>query len=281
MRKFALSLLAALALTGCSWFAEDADPALWAVKDDDTIIYLFGTVHVLKPGMHWFDKGIEEAFDAADELVLEILPVDPETMAALVKELGTRGGPPFDAHVQAAAASVGMPKGAIDRMEPWLAAATLARAAVRKAGYESSEGVETRLAREAASKGAPVHALETAREQLLLFDGLSGAAQTAMLDRTIGELPETRAHLARFIEAWGAGDAETVGAEMNRALDAAPEVADALLTRRNRRWADWVARRMQRPGTVFVAVGAGHLAGKGSVQSLLTERGLTVERVAY
>ncbi len=281
MRKFALSLLAALALTGCSWFGEDADPALWAVGDDDTTIYLFGTVHVLKPSMHWFDEGVKDAFDASDELVLEMLPVEPERMAALVEELGTRGGPPFDAHVQDAAASVGMAKGAIDRMEPWLAAATLARAAVRKAGYDSGEGVETRLARAAQDRGTPVAGLESAREQLLLFDRLSGAAQTAMLDRTVGELPGTRAHLARFIEAWGAGDAETVGVEINRALDASPEVADVLLTRRNRRWADWVARRMQRPGTVFVAVGAGHLAGKGSVQALLTERGLTVERVAY
>jgi uncharacterized protein len=32
---------------------------------------------------------------------------------------------------------------------------------------------------------------------------------------------------------------------------------------------------------VFVAVGAGHLAGEGSVQQFLAERGLTAERVAY
>jgi uncharacterized protein YbaP (TraB family) len=268
-------------LTGCSLFGEDADPALWVVKDADTTIYLFGTVHVLKPRMHWFDEGIEEAFEASDELVLEIEPPKPEAMAALVQQLGTRGGPPFDAHVQDAAASLGMAKGALDKQEPWLAAMTLAQGAVVKAGFDSSHGAETVLAREAGYAGKPIHGLETAREQLMLFDGLSGAAQSAMLDATVRELPETGKRITRFVTAWGAGDAETVGAEMNRAAEASPEIADVLLHRRNARWADWVVRRMHQPGTVFVAVGAGHLAGKGSVQALLGEKGLKVERVAY
>ena len=50
----------------------DADPALWVVRDEDTTIYLFGTIHVLRPGVTWFDDGIKAAFDASDELVTEI-----------------------------------------------------------------------------------------------------------------------------------------------------------------------------------------------------------------
>ena len=30
---------------------KDVDPAIWVVKDDDTTVYLFGTVHILKPGL--------------------------------------------------------------------------------------------------------------------------------------------------------------------------------------------------------------------------------------
>ena len=51
------------------------------------------------------------------------------------------------------------------------------------------------------------------------------------------------------------------------------------MRRRNERWAEWVARRLETPGTVFVAVGAGHLAGEVSVQAMLAERGLATERV--
>ncbi len=281
MLKRTLPAFAALLLSGCSPFGSDADPALWVVKDADTTVYLFGTVHVLKPGTRWFDDGVRDAFDASDELVLEIAKPDPAAIAALTAQLGTRGGPPFAPEVDAAAQKLGMEPGAIDQMEPWLAALTLSRLAAVKAGYGSEDGVEAALSGAAAKAGKPVKALESARGQLMLFDGLPGAAQSAMLDATVKELPEAGDRLARFVDAWGAGDAETVGAEMNRIAEVSPEVAEALIARRNARWADWVAARMAQPGTVFVAVGAGHLAGEGSVQALLGEKGLKVERVAY
>jgi uncharacterized protein YbaP (TraB family) len=36
---------------------------------------------------------------------------------------------------------------------------------------------------------------------------------------------------------------------------------------------------MEQPGTVFMAVGAGHLAGKDSVQDLLAKKGIKSEKV--
>lgn len=281
MLKRLIAPLAALLLSGCSLFGEDADPALWVVKDADTTIYLFGTVHVLKPRMHWFDEGVREAFDASDEVVLEIARPDPQAIAALTAQLGTRGGPPFAPEVDAAARDLGMPAGAIDKQEPWLAALTLTRLAVARAGYDSAAGVEATLSQAAEDAGKPVRALESARGQLMLLDGLSGATQSAMLDASVAALPATGARIDRFVAAWARGDAETVGAELNREAQAAPELADALIARRNVRFADWVAARMGQPGTVFVAVGAGHLAGKGSVQTLLGDKGLKVERVVY
>ena len=63
----------------------DADPALWVVKDEDTTIYLFGTVHVLKPGLSWFDEAVKDAFDKSDEMMLEL--VMPEDQAAVAKTM--------------------------------------------------------------------------------------------------------------------------------------------------------------------------------------------------
>ena len=83
MNAAARAAVTALLLSGTAMAAEagkpDADPAMWVVKDEDTTIYLFGTVHVLKPRTHWFDDGISEAFDASDELVMEIARPDPAT----------------------------------------------------------------------------------------------------------------------------------------------------------------------------------------------------------
>jgi len=52
-----------------------------------------------------------------------------------------------------------------------------------------------------------------------------------------------------------------------------------MFTERNERWADWIRARMRTPGTVFVAVGAGHLAGQDSLLVRLAERGLPSHRV--
>src|SRR5690606_36748704 len=64
--------------------AQDADPALWVVKDHDTTIYLFGTIHVLKPGLSWFDEAVKKAFDQSGTLVLEMVEPDQETQQSVV-----------------------------------------------------------------------------------------------------------------------------------------------------------------------------------------------------
>jgi uncharacterized protein YbaP (TraB family) len=80
---------------------------------------------------------------------------------------------------------------------------------------------------------------------------------------------------------WAKGDPDGLAVAMNESLAATPELAQTLLYDRNARWAEALKARMEQPGTVFVAVGAGHLAGEKSVQDYLKQHGLTVSRVDY
>lgn len=281
----------ALALPGCRQApVEDADPALWVVRDDDTTIYLFGTVHVLKPGLTWFDEAVRAAFNRSDTLVLELIMPEAPEMAALVKEIGTLPpgstlpetlSPADRERLRAALAAGGVPPHALDRAEPWIAAITLAGLPLRKLGYRDTNGAEAVLAEAARQSGKHVVGLETPREQFGYFDRLSPAAQQALLQRTLATLPATGAEIERTVAAWRKGDADMLAAMLNAELKASPELADAVLVQRNRRWAEWIANRMDQPGTVFVAVGAGHLAGDASVQAELTKRGFKVARVRY
>jgi uncharacterized protein YbaP (TraB family) len=292
MRRLLPLALAVLALAGCGPkpAVSDADPALWVVRDADTTIYLFGTVHLLKPGLGWFDEGVRAAFDKSDALMLEVvLPGDAE-MAALARELGTAASGPAlpdrlsaedAAKLRAALGELGMARDALDRSEPWLAATLLASLPLQKLGYDPREGAEAVLGEAARKAGKRVAGFETAREQLGYFDGLSMPAQTALLSETVRGLPDAGKTLGETIAAWSAGDADRIAVLVNDDAASSPEVAQALLFRRNQRWAEWIAKRMAQPGTVFVAVGAGHLAGPGDVQAELAKRGLKVERVNY
>jgi uncharacterized protein YbaP (TraB family) len=68
---------------------------------------------------------------------------------------------------------------------------------------------------------------------------------------------------------------------MNEGMRDTPELAKILLTDRNARWAKWIEARLQKPGTVFLAVGAGHLAGADSVQAFLARDRVKADRIRY
>jgi uncharacterized protein YbaP (TraB family) len=288
-----LPALLALTLWGCGEKPvsdSSADPALWVVKDADTTIYLFGTVHVLKPGLSWFDDGVKKAFDASDTLVLElVMPPDAE-MQKIVSDLGTHPPgkplpdelPPVEAaRMRAALPEYGLSPDALDNSDPWLAATMLSVLPLRQLGYDDKQGAELILTDAARAAGKKIVGLETARQQLGYFDALPLPAQRKLLIETIDDMPQAGSKIDQAVAAWRKGDADGLARLVNADMASSPEVSEALLIRRNRNWADWISRRMQQPGTVFLAVGAGHLAGSASVQAELAKRGLKVERVRY
>jgi uncharacterized protein YbaP (TraB family) len=161
-------------------------------------------------------------------------------------------------------------------MEPWLAAMTLSLLPLLRAGYESESGVEMALGSRAEGKRRA--GLESIEDQVALFDTLPLEAQLALLDQTVEQVGRGSLTLDAMVAEWLEGDADQLATLLNAELTD-PALHDRLLTQRNANWAEWIERRLEEPGTVFVAVGAGHLAGPGSVQDKLRERGLDVQRI--
>ncbi|KQS02050.1 polysaccharide biosynthesis protein GumN [Sphingomonas sp. Leaf357] len=267
-----------------------ADPALWVVKDADTTIYLFGTIHVLKPGIAWFDDAVKTAFDSSQQLVLEMVAPDTPVMQALVMKLGTApAGPTLTERLPAkdrpayakAVTGLGLPAAAFDRFQPWLAATNLTLLPILKLGYDPANGPETVLTAAAKSAGKTVIGLETAEQQLGYFAKLPENVQVKFLTSTVRDLPKVGPKLTEMVADWSHGQPTALARSMNADMQDTPEVAKVLLLDRNKRWADWIKNRLDQPGVVFVAVGAGHLAGKGSVLEELTKRHVASKRVQY
>ena len=266
-----------------------ATPALWRVQDADTTIYLFGTVHVMKPGIDWFRGDVKAAFDGADELVLEIIePDDPNAMGAVMMSkavagdgvaLSDRLDDAARAKYRAAMEANAMPWQAFERFSPWMAGMALSVAPLQKLGYRADLGAEKILRAAAVKAGKQVEALETVEQQIDFFATLPMAQQVEFLNATVDGLPEMEGEFAKLLRYWQAGDPKRLARSMNESLEATPQLAQTLLIGRNANWAQWIKGRMDRPGTVFVAVGAGHLAGKGSVQDQLKALGIKTRRV--
>lgn len=260
-------------------------PALWVVRDDDTTIYLFGTVHVLPEGLEWYDTRIAGALSSADELVTELNMDDPQAITASIlaaaplpegqnlRELMT---PENRVEFEAALTAIGLPPNALDRYEPWYAAIVLSLGPLQNAGFDPASGVENALAERSAGKRH--EALETIAQQVQMFDGMEQVHQLNYVDQAAEGVADVLPTVEAMVSQWRAGDVELLGQTLNDDMDDA-YLTTRLLINRNMNWAGWIERRLAQPGRVFVAVGAGHLAGEGSVQDQLRTRGLTVSRI--
>lgn len=262
-------------------------PALWKVADEDTTIYLFGTVHVLPKEIEWYDAAIAEALTSSDVVVTEI-PMDAANEAELQQLTMAKGMLPAGTTLRslltpeqttayaAAMAKIGVPAEAFDPFKPWLAGLTLSILPLMQQGYDPASGVEKVLLAKVPDKSKD--ALETAEFQLGIFDGMTQEAQVAFMMEAATGIDELKPMLDRMVAEWVKGDADALAAVMNEGMDD-PAVAEALLYSRNANWAEWIDTRLDTPGTVFIAVGAGHLAGQKSVQDYLAEKGITTSRV--
>jgi len=265
-------------------------PALWSVSDADTTVYLFGTIHLLPENYKWRSPVLEKAVTGSQELVVETLIDDknPTATAMTLMQMALATGlPPIDQRVppekraalDAAIAKSGIPKAALDRMKTWAAAFMLLGVQFRDMGLKSNEGVEPNLKASFTSEGKPIGQLETNAEQFGFFNALPEKAQRALLEGAVDSPKQSSDQFKSMLTAWQHGDVKAIATSFNHDLAASPELRDALLSKRNANWTRWIEERMKKPGAVMIAVGAGHLAGNGSVVDLLQRDGLHVRRI--
>jgi uncharacterized protein len=267
----------------------DVDPALWVVKDKDTTIYLFGTIHILKPGLGWFDEAIKSAFDRSDELVIEMVePSAAQSQAifakygidstgkALTAKMSEAERTPYSALI----AKLGLPIASFEALDPWAVAVTLQLVSLQASGFDPGSGVDGQLESAAIAAKKPVSGVETFESQLALFDNLPQESQLKFLAESVSGFDEMATGMAQLVDSWSKPDPEALAKLMNDGMSD-PILYKRLLSDRNANWAKWIDRRMKKPGIVFMAVGAGHLAGKDSVQMLLKRYKRKAERVKY
>jgi hypothetical protein len=280
------TLVPALAQTG-------PHPAIWLLADADTRIYMFGTMHALSPDLRWRSTAFDRIVREADELVLE----------ASDQELAARGPNPFSLMQMGKSVPIlqrvspdrrerlarmmrelGVPANTFDRVETWGVATLLGLAAAgrRTSGEDPgpepdpNSGVEAVLLRAFHDSHRPVSGAESTTEVLGAFRHMSLDVQRDMLDQAIDAYFNGTAIGQPDERDWVTGRLDRLG-EIIDSLP--PQLHEMLITRRNRGFADWLAHRLDRPGTVLFAIGAGHLAGRVSVQSMLESRGLHVQRI--
>lgn len=297
MRIWKLAFLAPLAawVLACAPAApapaprQQGEPALWHISDADSDIWLFGTAHELPEGVSWRGARVNAAFNAADEIITET-DTSPAAIAdyqRLASELGAlpSGDTLFErlsaedrARLARVARASNLQPEQFTQVRPWLAALQLSFAHESGQGQQREHGVETVLISDAQTQRKRLSFFETPAQQVHFLSDLAPADELHFLSVTLRQI-ETEGDTANELNAqWARGDTRQLGQELDAQMrEAGPAVYAALISNRNRAWADEIERRLHGSGKIFVAVGAAHLIGDGSVVALLRRRGIPVE----
>jgi len=270
-----------------------ANPAMWSVKGVHGTVYLFGTVHVMKPGVRWETAKEQAAFKSSGTLYLEIADTGEDAMKALqpmVLSLGMDTEHPLStkiskddvATLDAALKKMGAAgEASVEPMQPWLVYLTLSMLPAVQAGYDPSSGIDRVLQGEAKTANKPVVGFETAQDQMHVLADFPTAEQAVLLHETLEELPQSVEKTNEMVAEWERGDVDKIAAMEDGELRLKhPDLYQKLLVSRNEKMAATIAGLLKGPstGTVFVAVGAAHLAGPDSLQAMLAKQGFVAVR---
>lgn len=265
------------------------EPAVWTLSDDDTTIRIMGTVHFLRPDLDWRTTAIDTALSEADTLVFEADVSSQKAASELINFISTRGlftdgrqltsllDETQTAELKEALDYLGYPLGAMQTFRPWYAAMSLSVLQMTKDGFDPTSGVEKVLEEEGQAAGKSFVYLETVEQQLGRFADLPDEEQVDFLIGSAESIEEGSEMLDVLVSEWEDGDVNGLGLLMsNPEMMGSEAIYDALLKARNKDWVPKIEAMLDEPGTVLIAVGAGHLAGKDSVIQLLRADGYEV-----
>ena len=268
-----------------------ATPAIWKVKGTHGTVYLFGTIHVMKPEVDWQTAKVKQAFDASGTVYVEVANLDDQSaVMPLAARFGMDVEHPLSKKLTAddvslldtAVKAMGMPGEAmLEPMKPWLVSVAISMLPMMKAGYDPQSGVDVVLLKQAKDAGKKLVGFETLDEQLHFLADAPETEQVRKLHEELAEMDKDTAVMNEMVTAWEKGDVAKIAELENGELKTKhPDEYQTLVVDRNTKWAATLDGLLKDPttGDVFVAVGAAHLAGDDSVVEMLKKDGWKVTR---
>lgn len=263
-------------------------PPVWIVKDADSELVLFGSVHVLPARLDWQPSRLRSALGKADDVWFE-LPIDPATQSrvaqiALEKGLLPKGvclsqklSVAGRARLDRVAVRAGIRPEQLEAFKPWLAEASLSVADFHQQGARPQEGVEQVLSAQL-SADVQRRAFETPDQQIEFLANVSEAEQIASFEDTLRRMDEEPDAYETLISSWMASDLVALEREALLPIkEQTPKLYKTLIRDRNQRWVEVIRHRLSGHGRTVVVVGVGHLLGKEGVPERLRRLGYRVE----
>ena len=282
--RIASAALALALLASPAW----ALPPVWVLKDHDSTLVMFGSVHLLPPGTDWRPAELKDAIAHADQVWFEA-PMDSAglsaaTQAALAHAFLPEGqslqamlSPAGRARLQAEAKQLAVPAGQLDKLQPWYAELMIQSALFQQLGIKGADGVEQQLWAGLSPEAKRV-TLETPQEQVGFFAEAPLKEQIASLEQTLKDAPHARRDYDELLKAWLGADVRTLDKKVVAPLKkSSPTLYERVVAQRNARWVKAIDARLKGRGETVIVVGMGHLIGPDGLPARLRAQGYKVE----
>ncbi|MDX1346003.1 MAG: TraB/GumN family protein [Sedimenticolaceae bacterium] len=291
-------LLLVLLITGCQSATLktagrdiNANPAMWLAEDDDSKVYLFGSIHVLPEGVRWYTPAIASAFENAEELVIESMAADSMGDNGISDYIDARAllpeGQTLDellspgdyARLQELITVLGLDEYQVSRMQPWLLRIVLTSEIFERSGMERTLGVDNLFEQTALRREMKISALETPTEAMMTLAEYPLEVQVKQLSESLNMTAgdAENGDFSGLLVSWAMGDvdrnARLIAASMS------PLTYRNVVVERNRKWLPRLEGYLSKPQQTMVVVGNAHLVGKGNLIDMLRHRGHSVSRI--
>ena len=261
-------------------------PAFWKISDTDTTIYLLPSIGAIPPDLGWFTGPIESAFFSAEELILE-QGTWPESLTERVQRLMKLPrrqrlfelmGASDRSALDRAFAKLNWSTEGLDELKPWAATLMIVEGENQLQGFDEGSYLSSFLISRSRSKKVD-YIREPNADYYEKLDSFSHDIQFALLREHIDQMPYRHQMNERGVSAWLTGDIEGF-ASLMRNSDITYRLYWDYMTEDDKMHAtQWLATRMDSPGTVFVALSALSFASPNGVPQNLKALGFNVDKL--
>lgn len=264
--------------------------SLWQVDGKQNHVYLLGSIHLLRETDHPLPSAIDDAYDNADVLFMELDLDDADPIAdqMLSTELGLIQddktlsdllGPELYAQAEVQAVALQIPLKLLATSELWYAAINIEIMMLMRIGFSPIYGVESHLLEMARKDNKEIFGFETMRQQLGFLDNLSAESQRKLFMQSLAEGAEIDGMMDSIIDAWHNGDVASLEENLLRDMQQYPELNQVIVVDRNHSWAERIETLLTHEIDYLIVVGTLHLVGAEGVPDLLAKRGYKVTQL--
>lgn len=263
---------------------------LWKVEGKSNVVYLLGSIHLLKPEDFPLPEPLESAFSNSQVAVFEAdeeKMSEPEVRAQLMSRTKLPEGETLKQHLSAETYDAfvsrvkadGLPEEPFDSIKPAMAAMALAMVEIQKLGVDPEHGVDKYFSDRARKEGKQLLFLETLAFQIDLLTSFGKDEEEQLMKTSLKEMDRVQGEYEKIVKAWQTGDSAAVEKMLNESLRDAPSLYKRLVTDRNRNWVPKIEEFLHSDKNTIVIVGAAHLTGRDGVVEMLKKKGMKVTQM--